>query len=161
MNYLLEFSPGNALSKDVIAACISVIKEGGAVNSESAAKELPKAKIVVIVRDGQDIVGVGAIKERRPEYASKIAKRSGFTFDKNTPELGYVARKKSHRGHRLSEQIVAKLLAALSGIPLFATTSNETMKIALKEAGFAKQGNEWPGTNNNELSLWIKEGESK
>src|SRR5437899_1949028 len=105
MDYLLESAPGSTLSKDVIEACISVIKEGCAVDSAQAAKYLPKAKVVAILRTEQEIVGVGAIKAPRPKYASEIAKDSGFSFDKNMPELGYVARRKSHSGNKLSEQI--------------------------------------------------------
>jgi predicted GNAT family N-acyltransferase len=111
---------------------------------------LSKAKIVAPVLAGRQIVGVGAIKASRPDHASKIAKRRGSLFDKNMLELGYVARQHSHRGHKLSEQIVAKLLAAVPGVPLFATTSNETMKKTLADAGFVQQGQEWRGTKNNQ-----------
>ena len=157
MKYSLEVEQGTELPEDVIEECVSVISEGCAVDSKSAAKELPKAKDVTIVRAGGRIVGVGAIKESRPDYALKIAKRSGISFDKNMLELGYVARMHSHRGHRLSEQIVARLIRLAEGVPLFATTSNETMKRTLTNAGFVKQGHEWNGRKKNRLSLWIRQ----
>jgi predicted GNAT family N-acyltransferase len=156
MKYSLEVEQGAGSPKDVIKACVSVINEGCAVDSKSAARELPKARSVAIVRAGRQIVGVGAIKESRPDYAFKIARRSGFSFDKSVLELGYVARKHSHRGQRLSEQIVARLIGLVQGMPLFATTSNETMKRTLTNAGFVQQGHEWTGRKKNQLSLWIR-----
>lgn len=161
MDYAFECSIGKTLTKEELAACLAVIKEGCAVDSVSAKRELPKAKAVVTVRFGDEIVAVGVIKRARPRYAAKIATYSGFSFDKNMLELGYVARKESHSGNKFSQQIVARLLAVLADVPLFATTSHKTMKATLKAAGFVRQGREWPGRKKNKLSLWIKDGASR
>src|SRR5436309_1189531 len=157
MTYAIEVAPGTALRKDALETCVSVIREGCAVDASSAAKQLPKAKSVATVRANGQIVGVGAVKNSRPDYASDIAKKSGFPFDSNMLELGYVTRSPSHRGHRLSEQIVGKLIEAVKGVPLFATTSHETMKGTLSNAGFVQQGHAWTGRNKNEISLWVKQ----
>lgn len=156
---VIPYSP-DVLSKEEIQACLSVIEEGCAVNLKSAARELPLAMVVAIKRKGQDIVGVGAIKRKRPDYASKIAKRSGFSFDENSHELGYVAVKKSHQGQGLSHEITAKLLCTFQGRPIFATTSHERMKRTLKRADFIRQGKEWQGKKGKLLSLWIKDADS-
>lgn len=148
------------LSREEIAKCLSLIKKGSAVDSASAAKQLPHARVVAVVRAEKKIVGVGVIKQPRPTYTSKIAKYSEFPFDSNMLELGYVAREPSHHGHNLSGQIVSKLLSASPAVPLFATTSNKKMKEALKAAGFARRGKEWRGARNNRLSLWVKEAET-
>ena len=90
------------------------------MDSASAAKQLPLAKVVAVVCTEQDIVGVGAIKQPRPRYASKVSRYAEFPFDENMLELGYVAREPSHRGHNLSEKVVSKLLSVLPDVPLFA-----------------------------------------
>ena len=151
---------GISLSKKDLEDCILLIKDGGAIkNLKTAEEELPLAKLVAIKRAGQDIVGVGAIKQCRPNYTRSIAKKSTFQLDPCSHELGYVSIKKSHWRQELSKKITAKLLSEFQGRPLFATTSNERMKQTLKKAGFVQQGKEWMG-NTEQLSLWIKNGES-
>lgn len=157
-NDVMICSP-NELSNEDIEACISLIRKGGAI-SPGFVPELTRAMVLAIIRDGQDIVGVGAIKGKWPEYASLIAQRSGFRFNKNTYELGYIAVKESHRFQGISYEIVINLLASFRDRPLFATTANEYMKRTLEMAGFVRQGHEWKGFNG-ELSLWIKYADSK
>jgi hypothetical protein len=161
MKYDVQAHSPCDLSKEEIAKCLSVIKKGSAVDSASAASQLPLASVVAIVRAEQEIVGVGAIKQPRPRYASKVARNSEFPFDSNMLELGYVAREPSHRGHNLSERVVSKLLSASPAVPLFATTSNKKMKETLKAAGFVRRGKQWPGRDKNQLSLWVRQQKSK
>ena len=138
-----------------LQACIEVIKEGDAVDVDAAAAELPKALFVAVKRDVGAVVGVAAIKRQRPWYAKDKALKSGFTFDENLHELGYVSVRKTHRKQGLASALLNRLLSACKIRPLFATTSNETMKKRFSEAGFQKCGNEWRG-NDSMLSLWIK-----
>ena len=154
-----ETCPGNNLSNEVIDACVKLIRQGDAVDPESAKAELPLAEMVAMRRAGQKVVAIGAIKRRRPKYAADIAQKSGFSFDHNMLELGYVSVGKSHQGQGLSHQIVTSLLTALPDRSLFATTSYERMKGTLKKADFILKGNEWQG-NKSQLSLWIKSGKS-
>lgn len=154
MNYDVRACVPANLSAEDIGLCVSIITRGTAVDPESATTELPKARLVAIVREGAHIVGVGAIKRPRPQYASNVAKKSNFTFDRNTLELGYIAVEEAHRGHHLADSIVETLLYNYQGA-LFATTSNERMKRALKKAGFEQNGDEWKGRRNT-LSLWIR-----
>ncbi len=139
-----------------LATCIAIIEAGEAVNPETAKRELPLARVLVIARSGGDIVGVGAIKQARPAYASGIAKKSKFAFDENTQELGYVAVCCKHRKRGLSKRIVAELLSRYDG-GLFATTDHDGMKRTLGQAGFVTKGHEWEG-ERGQLSLWIREG---
>lgn len=147
-------TPGEVLAE--IESCLAVIKEGDAVNLASAAEQLPLAATVAVARDDGAIVAVGAIKQKRSAYASGVAESSGFPFNPNTHELGYVAVKASHRNQKLSRKIAAALLGNFSGRPLFATTSNPWMKRTLESVGFVRRGQEWPGKTET-LSLWIKE----
>ena len=155
----IQCCAGISLSNEEREACISLIKEGGAVDPKNAEAELPLAKLVTIKRAGKNIVGVGAIKRCRPQYAYSIAEKSKFQFDPCSHEFGYVAIKESHRNQRLSHMITEKLLSKFQERPLFATTSNENMKRTLRKAGFVQRGEEWMG-KKEQLSLWIKNGES-
>lgn len=140
--------------------CIGVIGSGDAVDVESARRELPKASAIAVVRSENQIVGVGAIKRRRVEYATKISEDAHFKFPAETLELGYVAVVgPAHRGHGLSHKLVAALLAGRNEA-LFATTSSEPMKKALRKAGFDLQGQEWDG-NDSRLSLWVRQASSE
>ena len=138
-----------------LSACIAIIKTGEAVDWRSAQRELPLAKVIALAWKDEEIVGVGAIKQERREYAADKAARSGVDFPPETLELGYVAVAPAHRGHHISDCIVKALLRNYSG-SLFATTYTEPMKDALIRAGFSNNGHEWRGRKHM-LSLWQKE----
>ncbi|MSV35203.1 MAG: hypothetical protein EXQ47_06330 [Bryobacterales bacterium] len=105
---------------------------------------------------GDDTVGVGAIKQPRQGYARGIAgaDKSGFAFDPQMNELGYVAVLAAHRGGR-SGQIMNSLLERFN-ISLWATTSDELMKHSLRNRGFLQKGNEWLNAKGKKLSLWLR-----
>ena len=159
MEYTVVSKLGSNLSPDEIAACTLAINEGGALEDpETARRELPHAIVVAILHCGGNIVGVGAIKRARPGYAKRIAgtKKSGFAFDPQMNELGYVAILKTHQGGR-SGAVMNCLLEHFNG-PLWATTSEKLMKHSLGNRGFEQKGQEWPSQTHPEkmLSLWIK-----
>jgi RimJ/RimL family protein N-acetyltransferase len=154
-DYLVERCVTEHLDEAEREACIAIVKKGEAVDPEAAEQELARANVLVVVRKGRQVVGVGAIKRPRPGYAAKIMKRSGHVFPPDTPELGYVAVDPEHRGNHLSPKIVAALLAEQQG-PLFATTDCERMKSVLSKAGFLRKGDAWKG-KRGQLSLWLKD----
>jgi predicted GNAT family N-acyltransferase len=148
-----ELSSRDLVAKD-LAACIAIIKQGDAVDWESAAKELPRATALAIVYKGAQIVGIGAIKRERRTYAARVSNNSGVSFPPETLELGYVAIALDHRGQHLSHRIVSALLSRYSA-RLFATTYNARMKATLETAGFEKKGKEWKGKKHM-LTFWEK-----
>lgn len=115
------------------------------------------AAIVAVAREGRSVVGVGAIKRKRPQYAASVSRHSGFVVGGDWHEFGYVAVSASHQGQGLSRRLTTKLISAFSDQRLFATTSNTRMKRTLANAGFAPRGNEWLGTSGQLLSLWVRE----
>ncbi len=137
------------------AACVASVKTGDAVNWRSAKDELPRATALAIAWKDKQIVGVGAIKRERPDYAADIAEKSGIAFPPETLELGYVAVAPEHRGHHLSHCIVRALLRQHVG-RLFATTYSDYMKSTLTNLGFVNKGREWKGRKYM-LSFWEKE----
>ncbi len=138
-----------------ISTCAEIVRNGGAVTINL--EKLRNARALAVVRADGGIVGVGAIKADRTGRAARIAQKSGISFPQDTPELGYVAVAQQHRRKRLSHQLVGALLKAVPG-GLFATTDDEHMMKTLSAAGFAQQGNEWPG-RRGQLSLWLKQRE--
>ena len=56
-----------------LARCIVIIKAGDAVKPGSAARDLPRAKVIAVARKDSEIVGVGTIKPIRLNYARSIA----------------------------------------------------------------------------------------
>jgi hypothetical protein len=136
-----------------IDACLAIIKAGDAVDMVSA-KELPRSTAIALAWKGKEIVGLGAIKRERCDYAAGIAEKSGFDFPHETLELGYVAVAPKHRGNHLSDCIVKALLKQHKG-GLFATTSGEYMKATLIRADFRTAGKEWKGKKSM-LSLWLR-----
>jgi GNAT superfamily N-acetyltransferase len=145
------------LSSTELDRCVALVTSGGAVAVGFAQAELPRASVLAVVRHKTEIVGVGAIKRIRDYYAVGIAstQKSGFGFDKNMPEVGYIAVDDRHRGQGLSHRILEQLLAKKDG-PLFATTDEVRMKKTLTAHGFAMKGAEWEG-DRGQLSLWIRE----
>jgi len=142
------------LGKEDLVACLELVARGNAVDVESAKRTLPRALGIAVARKDGKIVGVGTIKPVRKTYATRTAEESKFTFDANTPELGYVAVDPVHRGKGLSSDI-AEALSKHRG-SLFARTSDPKMISALRKAGFEQRGEEWEGQRGDQLSLWIR-----
>lgn len=152
--YVVQTCVPDDLTEDEIERCISIVKEGEAVDAESVESELPKATAIAVVRKGEEIVGVGVIKRVRHGYSAGVGSKAGYAFPHNTPELGHVARDRAHKGNKFAPRIVAALIEQCKG-PLWATTDSPGMREALGESGFDRKGSNWKG-NRGELSLWIK-----
>jgi hypothetical protein len=147
-------APGD-LADGEFATCVAIVTDGGAVKKRFAVPGLRSARVLAVVRQGARIVGVGAIKQVRPDYAKGRARLANYEFPADTPELGYVSRHPDHKKSGLGPQIVAALLSRHQG-PFWATTDSKRMKEVLTDAGFVHKGNEWPG-DRGQLSLWLKD----
>src|SRR5437868_1439200 len=101
MKYDVQVLQPSELSEAEIARCVSLVNKGGALAVGFGAGQLRQSRCVCLIRYGSGIVGLGVIKLPRPQYASRIAERSGFDFDKNTLELGYLSRDPCHKGSSL------------------------------------------------------------
>jgi len=156
-----EYSFAACAPRDVsdteLSFCVEIIRDGGAV--AISLEKLQKARVLAFASKSGAIVGVGSIKRDRPGRAADVAHKSGFSFPKETPELGYVAIAPQHRRRGLSHKTVDALVNAMPG-SLFATTDDEHMMRTLSGAGFVRRGHEWPG-HRGQLSLWLKESEKR
>jgi hypothetical protein len=123
-DYRVAFAGTGELTPAVVERCLVILERGGAVDIPSARRELPLAPLVVLVRHRETVVGLGAIKRIRENYAADKAMKSGAPFDPKTAEFGYVAVDDDHQGHGLSKAI-ANLLLEKNTETLFGTTYNE------------------------------------
>jgi GNAT superfamily N-acetyltransferase len=155
--YVVNSCEPGVLSGAELAACLAIIKAGGAVAVDL--EKLRGATVLTVVRSDGQIVGVGAVKRVRTVYAGGIARKSGYIFPAKTPELGYVAVAPQHRRKGLSHRLVAALVAVQRG-GLFATTYDKGMMKTLTAAGFAQKGHEWLG-RKHQVSLWIRGAQAK
>jgi hypothetical protein len=98
--YGIATGPPGDLTEAEIGRCIAIVEAGQAVNPRSAAARLALAKILAVVRTCSEVVGLGAIKQVRFDYASDISvpAKSGAGFDPHIVELGYVAVDDRHQG---------------------------------------------------------------
>lgn len=144
----------NDLSRKDMDRCIAIVIDGDAVDPESAAIELPVATVLAVAYKGREVVGVGAIKRLRIQYAKLVSDNSHFPLPSDMQELGYVAVCVEHRRQGLSHRIVAQLLLTHVG-GLFATTPDPFMRRTLAGAGFERKGDEWHGRRGT-LSLWVR-----
>lgn len=154
-DYAVRLTASKDLTAANLAACVDIIKTGDAVDWKSARNELRVATALAVVWKGEQIVGIGAIKRERRQYALGIASKSGVTFPPETLELGYIAISPEHRGHHLSHCIVKGLLKQYRK-RVFSTTSSEYMKDTLTNTGFIRKGKEWKGRTEM-LSFWERE----
>src|SRR5260370_37423473 len=96
-------APGD-LSDAQLATCVEIVRDGGAV--AISLEKLQNARMLAVASKGGMIVGGGSIKRDRPDRAADIARRSGFGFPGETPELCYVADAPQHRRQWISYQLV-------------------------------------------------------
>lgn len=154
--YEITLTTIDKLSMREVQACIDVIADGDAVPRRAAEAGLPQAATLAVARHKDNIIGVGVIKGPNPRHARTVAEESSYEFPETTPELGYVAVRKSYRGKHLSSRMLEAIVAASVG-PLYATTSDEKMKHLLDKHGFRKKGKTWLGRRRDVLSLWLKD----
>ena len=65
-------APRNFSLRD-LSHCARIVRTGDTVDPDSATVELPRSKLLALASGGNLIVGVGAIKRPRPEYARQRA----------------------------------------------------------------------------------------
>jgi GNAT superfamily N-acetyltransferase len=150
----VTISPPDKLSDADWSRVEAILRAGGAVNVSSALAEIPISTVLVLARQTGIVVGFGAIKRERPDYARKTQDKAGGAFDLEMCELGYVAIDGDFQKQGISSRILDTLLAAYPH-GLFCTTDSEEMKGSLERRDFKQTGKTWRG-NRGDLSLWIR-----
>lgn len=151
--HVIERRSAGALSEFELQTAVELLRNGAAVDPNSAARTLPRSTVVLVHR-GDLMVGVGAIKPVRPRYFNSLLASSNAVAGSALPELGYVTVAATDRRRDLSTRIVAALLDGFCG-GLFATTGNPAMERTLSRFSFAVTGQPWEG-ERGPLRLWLR-----
>lgn len=159
--YRFEEKRGGDLTEVESRRCIELLRTGKAVKLETQHQEdyvrrtLNNSPTVILVHFSGEIIALGVFKGSRVEYADRVISNSGYQFDRQTPEVGYVVVAETHRKQGLGLAIVRMLCETREGA-LFATTNKDSMKHHLAAVHFESKGHEWKGEEDALLSLWIR-----
>lgn len=152
--------PNTDMDEESLAACATIVKAGGAVQTAlSAVREaIADAQLIALIRERETekIVAVGAIKADRPSYRRRQFRNANIPIDgyENAAEIGYIAVDDAFQGNGLSAKIMHAL--GVESRKLFATTDNIRMKRTLAKSQFYCVGTHWKG-GRGALSLWVKD----
>jgi GNAT superfamily N-acetyltransferase len=145
------------------SALIQLVEEGGAATAAAVERGIPRCEAMVFCAQGDQIVGVGALKVPQPNYRDGIAgaAKSGFPLPpaKFARELGYVAVAVAWRGRGIGPILCNQLIALAAGRSLFATTGDDTMRHKiLPRLGFVQAGASWKGRAEQVFLMVLDQG---
>ena len=144
--YTLTLRGGAQLSKDEVAEVAQLVHAGGAVNGtiQQIESRVRDAHVFIIATQGDEIVGVAALKSPQQGYRDTLWQKTGVDLSEGIfpAELGYVSVSKACRGGRLSSILMRELMSLPAGSEgVFVTTKRDGFyKEALPELGFIYQG---------------------
>lgn len=135
-------------------AFIDLVLAGGEVTENTLRGNVPVARCLTYLRDGESLLGVAALKVPRPDYRQSILRKSGIAIPpENFPyELGYIFVVPEVRGNGHCGRLVEAALREAGARGLFATarSDNAAMHATLGRYGFARAGAPYPGRNEPE-----------
>ena len=143
--------PSECTADEIDRFC-KLVDEGGEVVDGLRNRVTSRGVTLAFIRIGDEIAAVGALKRPYESYRQRVAAKSEVGLDVSTypAELGWIFVAKSHRGKRLSNLVVEKLLAdwemrkiaSQSAGGLFATSdvANAVMHKTLKHFSFVEAG---------------------
>jgi ribosomal protein S18 acetylase RimI-like enzyme len=164
-NVALSVLPPGEVSDEDRAAFEEMVLEAGEVNPNSLSGLIDRALALAFARIDGALVGVGAIKQPFGSHRAHVFKWAKSDLDpKQFPfELGWVYVKSSARGSRIASRLVEKLMPALKGARVYATSrvNNDRMHSSLKRFGFQPVGVPYPSQQNEpEIQLFVCTGVS-
>ena len=137
---------------------MSLVKEGGEVDSAGLIGRVKNAETLIFIRD-TGLIGIGSVKHPNKNYKDRVFLKAGHENEASNYELeiGYFYINRSHRDKRLSSKIMKKIISSLNGRKCFATTreNNKVMLHILEKHGFYKLGEKYQSDNgDHELVLY-------
>jgi hypothetical protein len=125
---------------------ISMVRAGGEVEGHrSLETNVQSAACLAMLRKGECLIGVGALKRPKETYRAGVETKTGIKLDpKEFPfEFGYLFILPSARGKGLWHQVWEALSHSQGGSGIFATArlNNDAMQAILPKAGFQAAGN--------------------
>lgn len=130
-----------------LAEVASLVRAGAEVMEAGVERRIREAKALFLVRDGESLVAVAALKNPRPTYRRSVFRKAAAEKDPKLfrHELGWVFVLPRSRGNGLSHALVNAAVANSMGTPIFATcrVDNLAMHRPLLAAGFRRHGAEY------------------
>ena len=141
-----------------------LLRQGEEVITNKLQERIKRAACLVFLRDDTDkLIGVGALKNPKPKYATKQFRlaKSSERIDDYPYELGWIYIDPAHRGRGLSFAIASKALESANGKGVFATArvGNNAMRKTNNKLGFKCAGNPYGTARNNrsyDLTLFVR-----
>lgn len=133
-----------AFSDAQIAAFVELVISEGEVDPYDLQERVENARTLVMLYDEGVLVGTAAIKNPEPDYRAGVFDKAASDLSASSypVELGYVVVAKSHRGQKLTWQLVDAALPFAGTEHVFATTrtDNDAMHRVLPARGFIASG---------------------
>lgn len=120
-----------------------LVLEGGEVDEYTLPALIERAAALAFIQKGDSLVGVGALKRPNASYRKKVFAQAQSSLAGDFDfELGWIYLSPAARGNRLTTPMVAGLLQRADGLPVYATsrTDNMRMHASLEHCGFRKEG---------------------
>ncbi|MER9776594.1 GNAT family N-acetyltransferase [Mesorhizobium sp. M0220] len=159
---MLTAKPPNEFSDAELAAFVELVVSEGEVTRHGLLGRVKAARGLVILYDGEILVGTAAIKNPELGYRADVFAKSKSLADDTAyaVELGYVVVASSHRGRGLSWSLVDAALPFTNGSAVFATTrsNNAAMQRILPARGFTANGSPYPSAEHpgQEIRLFLR-----
>ena len=145
------------LSPSEKAGFVAFVTGAGEVDPETLPGLVDRAAALVMLLDGDAIIGTAAIKtpfaaHRQGEFEKAKVPQQAAVFPL---ELGWIVVHPDHRRQGHAHTLVAAAVGAASDSGLYATTKTDQMRPILEENGFVVQGEPYPSVLNPAVMLTL------
>lgn len=134
-------------SEDKFDAFLKLVEKGGEVISNRLKDRTKNAKLLAFCHNGEQLVGVGALKNPAKTYKEKTFKKAGHPEKSENfkYEFGYLYVEEEYRKQGVGKRIFAALQEKIEMKEVFATVreENKIMVSFLKKYGFEKLGHSY------------------
>lgn len=145
------------LSPTEKAAFVAFVAGAGEVDPGTLPGLVDRAAVLVMLLEGDAIVGTTAIKtpfaeHQQGEFEKAMIPHQAAAFPL---ELGWIVVHPNHRRHGHARTLVAAAVKAASDDGIYATTKTDQMRPILEENGFTVQGESYRSVLNPTVMLTL------
>lgn len=139
-----------------------IVIHGGQVDENKLACRIKKAKFLVFLWNGDELIGCAAIKAPALSYRKKIFTNSKLSSEYSAQfpfELGWIVVRYGYRGCGYARCLISAAMNSHEASKgLFATTYNPRINEHLTTFGFQKEGSSYPSIKNKQeqLSVYLR-----
>jgi hypothetical protein len=136
----------------------NLVLEGGQVNAERLDEKIKDCEYLGFCYVGNELASIAAIKNKESSYFIGLCAKASAEAPKEIPhyELGYCFTNHHHRGKKFSSTLNDRILEAVKGESVFATTGNPIMIHYFESRGFDLIGKPYKGKFSPLIYLFVK-----